>query len=153
MEGKQVFSFMTGMLGMLYLVYAGMMLYNWIVETFIREIGTLENFLGLFIPSDPGCVVALTTVGMLMLGSLHYKLDNARGIACIFVGSLLGTGLLTIQLLVLLSDIASIGVSLLSGEMTEYMVIEDVLKPEVVLGVGSVILLSFSMHEIHRIGR
>ncbi|MHA1860490.1 MAG: hypothetical protein ACTSVF_05285 [Candidatus Asgardarchaeia archaeon] len=153
MEGRHTFSFITGILGMLYLVYAGMMMYNWIVETFMRGIGTLGNVLGLFVPSDPGCAVALTTVGMLMLGSLHYKLDNARGIACVFLGSLLGTALLTIQLLVLLSDVASIGVSLLSGEIAEYIIIEDVLKPEVVLGIGSIILLPFFTHEISRIDR
>ncbi|MHA1505988.1 MAG: hypothetical protein ACTSR0_02190 [Candidatus Asgardarchaeia archaeon] len=153
MEGRHVFSFITGILGVLYFVYAGMMLYNWIVETFMQGFGILENILGLSVPSDPGCAVALTTVGMLMLGSLHYKLDNARGIACIFLGSLLGTALLTIQLLVLLSNVASVGVSLLSGDIAEYVLIEDILRPEVVLGIGSILLLPFSIHEIHQIGR
>jgi len=153
LEGRHVFSFITGILGVLYFVYAGMMLYNWIVETFMQGFGILENILGLSVPSDPGCAVALTTVGMLMLGSLHYKLDNARGIACIFLGSLLGTALLTIQLLVLLSNVASVGVSLLSGDIAEYVLIEDILRPEVVLGIGSILLLPFSIHEIHQIGR
>jgi len=150
-EKTLLISVATGVLGILYFVYAGITLYNWIAGTFIQEAGSVNNVLGLFVPSDPGCAITLITVGMLMLGSLYYKLDDAKGVSCIFLGSLLGVALLVIQLLIVIANVASIGVSLLSGEAAEYVLIEDVLRPEIVLGVGSMLLFFFSILKVRQI--
>jgi len=152
LRGKTLLiSVATGVLAILYFVYAGMMLYNWIAETFIQEAGSVNNVLGLFVPSDPGCAVALITIGMLLLGSLYYGLDDVKGMPCIFLGSLLGTAMLIIQFLVVLANMASIGVSFLSGEIVEYTVVEDVLRPEITLGIGSIMVLFFSALKIRQI--
>ncbi len=152
MRGKAlIISVATGILGILYFIYAGMMLYNWIAGTFIQEAGSVNNVLGLFVPSDPGCAVALITIGMLLLGSLYYGLNNVKGVSCIFLGSLLGTAMLIIQFLVVLANMASIEVSFLSGEIVEYTVVEDVLRPEITLGIGSIMVLFFSALKIRQI--
>lgn len=150
-EKTLLISVATGILGILYFVYAGIILYNWIAETFIREAESANNILGLFVSSDPGCTVALITIGMLLLGSLYYGLDDVKGVSCIFLGSLLGTAMLIIQFLVVLANMASIGVSFLSGEIVEYTVVEDVLRPETTLGIGSIIVLFFSTFKIRQI--
>jgi len=152
LRGKAlIISVATGILGILYFIYAGMMLYNWIAGTFIQEAGSVNNVLGLFVPSDPGCAVALITIGMLLLGSLYYGLNNVKGVSCIFLGSLLGTAMLIIQFLVVLANMASIEVSFLSGEIVEYTVVEDVLRPEITLGIGSIMVLFFSALKIRQI--
>ena len=151
LKEKYAVSLATGILGLFYFVYAGMMLYNWITETFMQGTGSIGNILGLFIPADPGCAIALITVGMLMLGSLYYKLDDARGVSCVFLGSLLGVALLTIQLLIMVANVANIGVSLLSREATEYVLFEDILRPEIVLGIGSMLLFFFSILKVRQI--
>lgn len=150
-EKTLIISVATGILGILYFIYAGMMLYNWIAGTFIQEAGSVNNVLGLFVPSDPGCAVALITIGMLLLGSLYYGLNNVKGVSCIFLGSLLGTAMLIIQFLVVLANMASIEVSFLSGEIVEYTVVEDVLRPEITLGIGSIMVLFFSALKIRQI--
>ncbi|MHA1583189.1 MAG: hypothetical protein ACTSYM_11940 [Candidatus Baldrarchaeia archaeon] len=150
-EKTLLISAATGILGILYFVYAGIMLYNWIAGTFIQEAESVNNVLGLFVPSDPGCVVALITIGMLLLGSLYYGLNNVKGVSCIFLGSLLGTAMLIIQILVVLANMASIEVSFLSGEIVEYTVVEDVLRPEITLGIGSIMVLFFSALKIRQI--
>ena len=152
MRGKAlIISVATGILGILYFIYAGIMLYNWIAGTFIQEAESVNNVLGLFVPSDPGCAVALITIGMLLLGSLYYGLNNVKGVSCIFLGSLLGTAMLIIQFLVVLANMASIEVSFLSGEIVEYTVVEDVLRPEITLGIGSIMVLFFSALKIRQI--
>jgi len=150
-EKTLIISVATGILGILYFIYAGIMLYNWIAGTFIQEAESVNNVLGLFVPSDPGCAVALITIGMLLLGSLYYGLNNVKGVSCIFLGSLLGTAMLIIQFLVVLANMASIEVSFLSGEIVEYTVVEDVLRPEITLGIGSIMVLFFSALKIRQI--
>jgi len=150
-EKTLLISAATSVLAILYFVYAGIMLYNWIAGAFIQEAGSVNNVLGLFVPSDPGCAVALITIGMLLLGSLYYGLNNVKGVSCIFLGSLLGTAMLIIQILVVLANMASIEVSFLSGEIVEYTVVEDVLRPEITLGIGSIMVLFFSALKIRQI--
>jgi len=151
-EGKTVLiSVVAGLVAIFYLLYAGIMLYNWVIETFVPGVGSINYVLGLFVPGDPGSVIALVTISMLMLGSLYYKLNDVKGLSCLLLGSLIGVAMLTLQLLIVIANIASIGVLTLSGEILEYNAFEDLLRPEIVLGIISLTLFTYSVFKIREI--
>jgi len=132
--------------GILYTAYGLLTLSNWLIYTFLPNVGAIDWLL-VFVPSDPGCMIALVTVGMLFLGHVIYRArkSDVKALSCLLVGSAIGLGLLAIQLLAVVAGYADVGVLALAGEIAEYEALPDLLRPDVVLGIPSLALFAYSL--------
>ena len=152
MKGKITIMYaIIGVLGLIYLICAVVVLYNWAVSALALKIEPIHLVLGVFVPSDPGSAIVFMTASMLLFGSIYYRYDEYKYTSCLLVGSLLGTALLVLQLLILLANIGDAFVLTLYGEVAEYNIMEDVLRPEILLGLISAVIFHNSLKSLKRL--
>jgi len=137
-------------LGAIYLIFASLMLYNWIITVFFPTAKLLYSICGVFIPPDPGSAVVLATTGMLLAGSVYYHYDRYKFISCVLVGSLLGSAILVLQLLTVIANAIDAQILMLYGEIVEYGLKEEIMRPDVLLGIPSAIVLYNSVRELRK---
>ena len=140
---SKVLNFALVVLGMLYIVYGVIAIYNWIVETFPTQLYSVETLYGLNIPADIGYSISQITVGMLFLASVYYNIVNIKGLSCALVGSFIGVVLLVLQLLVVLANITDFQLLSLIERNAEYNIVNDILRSDVLLGMYSLFILLY----------
>jgi len=122
--------------GCSYLFFTLVLLHNWFVSTFPLGLVAVEEMVWLLVPCDLGLGLALLAVALLFLSSAYWGLGEAKGVASLLMACVVGLSLLVLQLLICIANIADVGVLVvLIGEEADYSVVEDLLRPDVVLGL------------------
>ena len=135
--------------GIAYVAFSIISLYNWISSTFIAS-----NLLWPeYIPGDLAIFLIGLPIGITLLSSLHYTLkqDLIKSIACLLVGNAIGTSAMIMQILVTLANTAD---ALVLGEdVSTSLILNGILRIDSLLGYFTLPLLIASISLYRKFSR
>ena len=141
---------LAGTLGLLYIVYGVLALYNWVSETFPLNISPIGEFLTLNVPSDIGASIALITIGLTLMFSLFSRNNNVQSLSALTVGTFLAVALFALQILIVIANIVDALILRSVGEEAEYNVLNDIQRIEFYGGLLSLVLMYSVVRELLR---
>jgi len=138
----------AGILGVIYLVYGLIALYNWFSSTFPIGFEPLNVFLTLNVPGDIGYSIALITIGSILTLSLVSHSSEVQSLSALTVGTFLALALFILHILVILANIADVLILKSVGEEAEFNILSELQKIEFYGGLISLVLLYFVLKEL-----
>jgi len=142
----------AGILGVIYLVYGLIALYNWFSSTFPIGYEPFNVFLTLNVPGDIGYSIALITIGSILALSLVSYSSEVQSLSALTVGTFLALALFILHILVILANIADVLILKSIGEEAEFNILSELQKIEFYGGLVSLVLLYFVLRELSNKG-
>ena len=141
---------LAGIIGVLYVIYGILALYNWVSETFPLNINPIGSFIALNVPSDIGASIALITIGLTLMLSISSRNNSVQGLSALTVGTFLAVALFALQILIIMANIADTLILSSVGEEVEYNVLNDIQRIEFYGGLLSLVLMYYVIKELSR---
>jgi len=136
-------------LSFFYVLFGLISLFNWVIGNFpLSNLNIIKIWI-IDIPADLGYTLFMLTVGLLLIYGAFTK--EILSISCLFIGSLLALSGMALQIIIAISNLIDAYIITLFGEQLAITLVNDLLRPEVVLGTACLPLLIISIQMIKEI--